>query len=723
VHRTWKLWACLALTLSSVPAASAQIVICVDPGHGGTDPGAQGCGLSEAAINLSVSLALRDLLVADPALKPIMTRTTDVFISLGGRAAYANDNGAVRFASIHSNSATAASATGIETYSATSSSAKSIDQRDRIQDAMTAAWPLADRGGKTAGFYVIVNTNMPATLSELGFITNCGKDATYLGSAAKQQLAAQAHLDALRASLGLAPGDVPDPLPSTGSLRGVVYEDQGVGSADLSVRLPGAKVVATCEGVGAATVTAESPDGAWFFESPSGDCTVTASLAGYVTASRTCTVAAGATAWCSVGLVEKAVAVPDPDPVPDALAMPDLAPTPDAQADAGSPDVGSPDVAPAEDSSGLPDAVGVADVVGPFDVAPDLAVDTAPRRPGVFSFSDATLVSQTPDAAAITGDGCQAARGADGALWLLGLLALLLTRRRRAALAVASLALAGACGPAGGDASTSRAALESAQPSAPLLAQIARESPDTLALGSPQRITDSIDASAPIWSPDGATLAFTNPSMDRLSVVSAQGGLPRLLVSAPAAGYAPVWQSATVLGHRVAGQRSSDIPMTALDLEGRLQHAPQNPTPNRWTLVRDDAVWLRVGRAETRISPDGDRHCCAVTTPDGRYTAFLGLAEGLTVYDAQTHTRTTFGQARSPAFSADGRHLAFVRETDDGEQILTRTLHLADLTTAPPTVKTLVGASLFADHPALSPDGRTLAYDADGSLWTAALTE
>ena len=41
---------------------------------------------------------------------------------------------------------------------------------------------------------------------------------------------------------------------------------------------------------------------------------------------------------------------------------------------------------------------------------------------------------------------------------------------------------------------------------------------------------------------------------------------------------------------------------------------------------------------------------------------------------------------------------------------------------SPPTVQALSGAPPLADHPALSPDGRTLAYDADGRVWTATLT-
>ncbi|MCB9727099.1 MAG: N-acetylmuramoyl-L-alanine amidase [Deltaproteobacteria bacterium] len=716
-----------ALLLLLSAQASAQIAICVDPGHGGTDPGAQGCGLSEADINLTTGLALRDLLAADPALKPLMTRTTDVFVSLGARAAYANDNGAVRFASVHSNSATPA-ATGIETYSATSSSAASVDQRDRIQDAMVAAWPLADRGGKTAGFYVIVNTVMPATLSELGFITNCDEDAKWLGSSAERQKAAQAHLDALRASLGLEPGEGPGPTPTTGTLRGVVYEDQGVGSADLSVRLPGAQVTASCPGTAGGSAVAASPDGAWLFERPPGTCTVTASMAGYVSASRACAVLAGATTWCSVGLAPVPVVA---EPVPDAgmpdVSTPDTSTTPDpgpdlsAPPDEGEPpDAGVPDVAPAD----APADPGLETVGPPADSAGgDAAPDVAGPRPRVITFGDATVLPPRAGAAEEAGGGCQGAGGAPQVGWLL--LALLLwavVRRRRGHVALVAGLLA-ACGPGAADAPGTRAgALQVAtggRDDRPAPELRALEATQVVSLVELARVTEAGDASAPLWSPDGATLAFTRPGLDRLAVVPSRGGAARTLVEAPACGYAPLWQSSDALAWRVPGQRSSDVPMAAVDLEGRALAPPQNPTPGSWVLLQDDQVWLRDGRRLRRLSPEGDRYCCAARSPDGRRVVFLGLSSGLHVVDLQTGAGAALGPGRSPVFSSDGARVAFVRETDDGERVLTRSMHITELDAEPPRILGLDGAPPMADHPALSPDGRSVAFDAGGALWTA----
>ena len=93
--------------------------ICVDPGHGGRDPGAVGpTDYEEADANLDIGLRLRDLLVNDGATV-YMTRTTDVYVSLADRVAIANNNNVDTFLSIHCN-AYDGTVQGTETYYHTS---------------------------------------------------------------------------------------------------------------------------------------------------------------------------------------------------------------------------------------------------------------------------------------------------------------------------------------------------------------------------------------------------------------------------------------------------------------------------------------------------------------------------------------------------------------------------------------------------------------------------
>ena len=194
----------LILALPSLAATK----ICIDPGHGGSDGGAQGNGLSEADICLDVSLKFRDWLNADTSngsgggsWTVYMTRTSDVYVSLSSRTSYANSLGVARFVSIHVNSFSSSSANGTETFCYTYGSSNSFDMRNKIQDEMINAWGLTNRGTKTANFYVTKYTNMPASLSEQGFITNSG-DAYYLGSSYWRDEMALAHLFALQRHYG-----------------------------------------------------------------------------------------------------------------------------------------------------------------------------------------------------------------------------------------------------------------------------------------------------------------------------------------------------------------------------------------------------------------------------------------------------------------------------------------------------------------------------------------
>ena len=87
-----------------------------------------------------------------------------------------------------------------------------------------------------------------------------------------------------------------------GTLQGVVFEDRGSGTNDMSHRLPGATVRLNT----GASKTASAGDAFWSFSVPAGNYTVTASLSGYQTSSRSCSVTGGGSVWCSIGLVKAA---------------------------------------------------------------------------------------------------------------------------------------------------------------------------------------------------------------------------------------------------------------------------------------------------------------------------------------------------------------------------------------------------------------------------------
>lgn len=156
---------------AAVPQDLKGKIIVIDPGHGGQDPGAIGLkGTKEKDVTLDIAKRVTAILGARGA-KVLMTRSTDKFISLEGRVSFANANKANLFVSIHINSSTIRKPEGIETYYYPRSQA-GRNLALKVQAGLITKLGWKNRGTKTASFYVIRHTKMPACLAEIGFISN-----------------------------------------------------------------------------------------------------------------------------------------------------------------------------------------------------------------------------------------------------------------------------------------------------------------------------------------------------------------------------------------------------------------------------------------------------------------------------------------------------------------------------------------------------------------------
>lgn len=171
---------------------SSQMIV-IDPGHGGSDPGAIGFGLKEKDVVLDTGLKLKKLIDKTP-FKLKMTRQTDVYISLSERVAIAKAAEGDVFVSIHAN-AFNGTANGTETYYYAAANNPYVSDSQllatKIQNRMLEAWNLGNRGVKKGNLHVLRENNMPAVLAELGFIDNA-KDNEKLKSPEWRQKAAQA---------------------------------------------------------------------------------------------------------------------------------------------------------------------------------------------------------------------------------------------------------------------------------------------------------------------------------------------------------------------------------------------------------------------------------------------------------------------------------------------------------------------------------------------------
>lgn len=157
----------------------SDCVVCLDPGHGGSDPGTSSEDRNEKDDNLWLSLKVKKVL-EDYGAQVVMTRFDDNEISLGGRAVIANENNADLFVSIHRNFYEGKEKVqGIDIYINSQGTeadykignaiAKEFEEINGME--MKSVSP-GSTGGSKENFDVIRMTNMTACLIEMGYMSD-----------------------------------------------------------------------------------------------------------------------------------------------------------------------------------------------------------------------------------------------------------------------------------------------------------------------------------------------------------------------------------------------------------------------------------------------------------------------------------------------------------------------------------------------------------------------
>lgn len=219
------------------PKVTGKRVVIIDPGHGGSDPGAIGpTGLKESKVTLKVAQDLEELL-KKAGIPTYLTRYKDDFISLEGRTNFANQKNGFIFVSIHANSTlnNRPTAIGTETFLLSSkyigASAKDVADRenrasrahpevdadlasiigdleesanikysfdfaDIVQKELVKYLKLENRGVKQAPFVVLKGVNMAAVIVEIAFISNPTEEKLLKNNEFSQKTA-QALFDAI----------------------------------------------------------------------------------------------------------------------------------------------------------------------------------------------------------------------------------------------------------------------------------------------------------------------------------------------------------------------------------------------------------------------------------------------------------------------------------------------------------------------------------------------
>jgi len=190
-----------------------DLIIAIDAGHGGEDPGALGPGrLREKDVVLAIARELHRMFETDTGFKPTLIRSGDYYVSLKGRRDLARERQADLFVSIHADafkreSAYGASVYALSTTGATSTAAQYLAERENAAD-LVGGVSLADKDDVLAG--VLADLSMTSTLDT----------SLNLGSVVLRSMDNVAHLHKTRVEQAgfavLKSPDIPSILVETG---------------------------------------------------------------------------------------------------------------------------------------------------------------------------------------------------------------------------------------------------------------------------------------------------------------------------------------------------------------------------------------------------------------------------------------------------------------------------------------------------------------------------
>ncbi len=204
-------------SINRTPGALREIVLVIDPGHGGEDPGARGPnGMHEKAIVLQISKRLADMINRERGMRAVLTREDDYFLPLRKRMQIARQHKADLFISIHADAFKDPRASGSSVYilsqrgasseaarwlaerenasdliggvnldvndnmlasvlldlSQTASLEMSIDVADRVLAGLKSVGKVHKRQVQSAGFAVLKSPDVPSILVETAYISN-----------------------------------------------------------------------------------------------------------------------------------------------------------------------------------------------------------------------------------------------------------------------------------------------------------------------------------------------------------------------------------------------------------------------------------------------------------------------------------------------------------------------------------------------------------------------
>lgn len=195
--RTRTVLGTLPLLVLAASLANAFDTVVIDPGHGGIDEGTAWYQVKEKDTTLAVALRLETLLKKD-GIKCVLTRSTDIYLSLDERVKIANRHPNSLLLSIHFDGSSVAGVAGFSThYFSQSPSGRFVAQT--IQEALDESHGSFNRGIRSQNYAVLVRTLGCAVLVECGFLSNRAEAARFASAEGQQWLAEALSLGITRA--------------------------------------------------------------------------------------------------------------------------------------------------------------------------------------------------------------------------------------------------------------------------------------------------------------------------------------------------------------------------------------------------------------------------------------------------------------------------------------------------------------------------------------------
>lgn len=226
------------VVVKAAPNTGRDIIVAIDAGHGGKDPGSLGAsGTREKDVTLAIARRLKDRIDREPGMRAVLTRDGDYYLAHRVRIKRARDQQADMFISIHADSYTDRSVVGSSVYTLSARGASdeaarwlaerenatdliggvslegkgdvlasvlldlsqgasmsaSLEAADRVMDELYRIGNVTRRGVKQAGFLVLKSPDIPSMLVETAFISNPTEEARLKNASHQQRLADAIH--------------------------------------------------------------------------------------------------------------------------------------------------------------------------------------------------------------------------------------------------------------------------------------------------------------------------------------------------------------------------------------------------------------------------------------------------------------------------------------------------------------------------------------------------